>query len=418
MQRQADILLSSIREFIAQPDYPTLVVNGTDASMVFPNRTLAALDRQDEEACYLLYPQPCTDAAAYVGIIADSLASQVEMFNSELASRSLSPLPELPLTVRDTRYPPPERLREAIVYCGTHLPGEAPIVWGLLPAELPNPGSYYALIAPLLAHDTIEPWMDRHRFFVRDHAERPVLVQQLLAAKNDRVLVLDIDFSNERFVQGLVETASDRTAPADERMNAFFQLAAVDFGFQRYPQALEKYGACFNYFQDGGNLAMQALCLSGAGDAMRQVGRPAAALTFYQQSLALGVDAQSIPLIHQGAVGAGTACLELSRDEEAAGYFRHADEAASKLHNPYAKCDAMEKRGLVAWRLGKVDEAVELWVKGKELAKRFVYFDRAASILGYLIAACRQASLPQRAFEFERERASLAAAPTPPGAPS
>ncbi|MFZ5892481.1 MAG: hypothetical protein ACOY0T_15585 [Myxococcota bacterium] len=407
MQRQADALVSSLREFIAQPDYPTLVLNAADISMVYPNRTLAALDRQDDDAYYLLFPEPCADAGVYMNGIAAALTNQLEILNTELSARQQPRLPELPVMVSDARYPAAQRLRAAIEHLGEHLPGSAPIAWGLLPSELSDALGYRGMILSLLAQQGVEPWMARHRFILRDQAAQPLLVPELFAQKNDRVLVMEVDFSNESYVQNLVDTAHDKSMPADDRMNAFFQLAAVDFAFKRYPQALEKYGVCFNYFQDKGNKPMQSLCLSGAADTMRHVGRPAEALKFYQQSLAVGVEDQNLPVIQQGLFGAGLACLELSRDDEAEGYFKKADEVAAKLHNPFAKCDAMEKRGLVEWRLGKIQDAVDTWLKAKDLAKQFSYFARAGSILDFLIALSRKSGLHHRVAEFERERGSL-----------
>ena len=410
MQRQADALVSSLRDFIDQPDYPTLVLNGSDASIVFPNMSLAALDRQDEGTYYLLFPEPCANAATYMDGIARRLATELEVLNTEFAARQLAPLPPLPLEVSDARYPPTRRLRAAIDHCGAHLPGSAPIAWGLLPGELSDVTGYRALIDPLLAPQTIEPWMDRHRFLVRDRGEQPFLVPELLAAKNDRVLVLDLDFSNERFVEGLAATAQDRTLPADDRMNAFFQLGAVDFALKRYPEAFQKYGVCFNYYQERGNQPMQALCLTGAADTCRQAEKPVDALRLYQQSLAISVESKNLPAIQQGLSGAGSTCLDLSRNEEAEGYLRLASDVSGKLNNPFAKCDAMEKLGLARWRLGKVQEAVDTWLKGKDLAKQFFYTERAVSILNYLIALSRQSALHHRVVELERERAALGGA--------
>ncbi len=415
MKRQADALVGSLREFIAQPDYPTLVLNGRDSDMMLPNRALVGLDAQDDDNYYLVFPQPCIDAAAYMSLIAESLAMQLEVVNTELGARQLEPLPELPPLVRDERYPPVQRLRAAIEHCGQHLLGDSPIVWGLLPGEAPDRAGYRAMIDPLLAPTAVEPWMDRHRFIVRDHAPDSPITRELVAAQNDRLLVMELDFSNERFVQGLVETAHDKSLPADERMNAFFLLGVVDMGLRRYPQALEKYGACFNYYDETSNPLMQSLCLTGAADTLRQAGRPEESLPFYQRTLAMGVDQQSVPVIQQAAYGAGGTCLELQRNEEAAGYLKHADDAAAKMHNPYAKCDAMEKRGLAAWRLGKIDEAVELWMKGKDLAKQFSYVERAASILNYLIALARHSALYHRVAEFEAERAALGVSDAQPG---
>jgi tetratricopeptide (TPR) repeat protein len=412
VQRQADILLASLRDFIGQPDYPTMVLSGSDASMVFPNRTLAALDRQDENTYYLLFPDPCVNAAGYMDGIARRLSTDVEVFNAELTARKLAPLPALPLELSDARHPPVRRLRRAIDYCAQHLPGQDPIVWGLLPGEIADVAGYRALIGPLLAPEKIEPWMDRHRFLVRDQPAQPFLVPELFAAKNDRVLVLDLDFSNEAFVQDLVEKAHDRRLPADERMNAFFQLGAVDFAFKRYAEALEKYGVCFNYFESKGNTAMQSLCLSGAADTVRQAGKPVEALKFYKQSLSVSAESQNLPLTQQGCMGAGSTCLDLSRDQEAEGYLKLASKVSGKLNNPFAKCDAMEKLGLAEWRLGKVQEAVETWVKAKDLAKESSYNERAISILNFLIALCRQSSLYHRVSEFEREKVALGGAPS------
>ncbi|HTV18215.1 MAG TPA: hypothetical protein VMG12_06080, partial [Polyangiaceae bacterium] len=65
MQREIDRLTDSLRQFVTQPNYPTLVLVGTDAGVVFPHRILAAFDRQDDDAYYLLFPQPCPSPEQY-----------------------------------------------------------------------------------------------------------------------------------------------------------------------------------------------------------------------------------------------------------------------------------------------------------------------------------------------------------------
>jgi len=49
MKASVEALTASLREFIDQPDYPTLVLDATDSANVFPLKILAAFDRQDEE---------------------------------------------------------------------------------------------------------------------------------------------------------------------------------------------------------------------------------------------------------------------------------------------------------------------------------------------------------------------------------
>lgn len=148
MQSQADALLAALRDFVVQPDYPTLVLNASDASLVYALRALAAFDRQDEGAYYLLFPQPFVDAGAYMGVIAEGLGQQLELLNTELSASQHSPLPDFPAMVLDGRYPPAQRLRAAIEHLGQWLPGDAPIVWGLAPGELSRPVDYRALALP------------------------------------------------------------------------------------------------------------------------------------------------------------------------------------------------------------------------------------------------------------------------------
>ncbi|HTV24757.1 MAG TPA: hypothetical protein VMG12_38960 [Polyangiaceae bacterium] len=407
MQRQIDTLARSLGEFIDQPDYPTLVLNGTDAALVLPTRILAGRDRQDDDHYYLLFPEPCVDAAQYLAAIVRSLKKQIEVFGAELGARKLPPWPALPLEAEDARQAPDRRLELIVRYMGRQLPGSSPIVWGLLPGELVDIAGYAALVRPLLLPGTVPPWMDRHRFLVRDREPEPAIVPALLAAQNERVLVLDVELDNAHVMSSLADAAQDRSLSPDERMLAFYQLAAVDFSYQRYPDALEKYGAMFNYYSDSGNKPMQALCLTGAGDVHLAQAEPDRALERYQQSLAISVDDANLPAMHAGSYGAGVSCLALERDAEAEGYLTHANALAGKLNNPYAKCDAMEKLGVARFRQGKTREAVDIWLKGKALAKQFAYDERTKSIIEHLVVACRNSGLVQQERELARERASI-----------
>ena len=407
MKASVEALTASLREFIEQPDYPTLVLDATDSANVFPLKILSAFDRQDEENYYLLFPQPCAAASAYLDEIAKSVGAQIEIFGAELAARKLPPWPQPPLEMSDSRQPLERRLQAIIRFMGEHLPGAGSIAWAFLPGTLTDLAGYHALIAPLLLPSNVPPWMDRHRFLVRDQQATPYIVPRLFQEKNDRVLVFDVELDNARALSGLADTAGDGTQPPDDRMLAFYQLAAVDFAFQRYPEALEKYGHMFNYYHGTGNKSMQALCLTGAGDTLREAGKPEEALLRYQQSLAISCEEKNVPIMHGGTYGAGSTCLILGRDEEAEQYLDQANRLASKLNNPYAKCEAMEKLGIARFRQGKKEAAVDVWLKGKDLSKQFGNEERAKLILEHLIATCDQTGLASRRGEFEREHASL-----------
>jgi len=406
MPSQADELVGTLRGFIDQPDYPTLVLGGGDGEMAFPSATLQSFSQEDEDDYYLLYPEPCPSAPAYMDAIAKSLAAQREAYNIGLADKGLEPWPPLPLEVEDGRYPPARRLVAVAKYVGEHLPPGA-IVWGLLPGELKDFEGYKAMIAPLLCPETVEPWMDRHRFIVRDKKPELSIIAELFQKKNDRVLVMELDFGNERTERDLNATALDKSLPPNDRMMAFFQLAAIDFAFLRLPQALEKFGACFNYFKGAGNKPLAALSLKGAGDTMHRAGQPREALKFYQQGIALAMEDANLVSLQQNLYSAGTTSMELNRADDAEGYFKHAGACSGKLANPYTKCDALEKEGEAQWQLGKFKDAEETWTNGKNLAKQFNYTERASSILDRMIAMYRLSNLFSEAHACEREKAAL-----------
>jgi tetratricopeptide (TPR) repeat protein len=407
MQRAADALVGTLREFINQPDFPTLVLGATDAAVALPNRTLYSFSQEDDDHYFLLFPNACPNAAAYMDAIAQALVPQREALNAGLVARGAEPLPPWPLEVEDSRIAPAQRLRAAIEYCGRYLPQPDEIVWGLLPGELGDMASYKAMIAPLLAPVTVEPWMERHRFIVRDCDPNPLIVPELFQAKNERVLVMELDFSNATVERDLHATALDKRLPHDDRVFAFFQLAALDFAFKRYPDALEKYGHCFNYYNAKGNKPLASLCLKGAGDTSLQGGRPLDALKFYQQSIALSLQDKNLNTLQQGLQSAGQTSLDLGRLEDAEGYFKHSSAVSGKLCNPHAKVDAMERQGQCEWQLGKFREAQETWTNGKNLAKQFGYPERAHSILDRLIAMYRVSGMSRQARDCEQEKAEL-----------
>ena len=393
MQRTANALVGTLRQFIAQPDYPTLVLGTNDTGIALTNRTLYSFSQEDQDNYYLLYPNPCPSAAAYVDAIVQALVTQREALNAEIVARhpGFEPLPPWPLVVEDSRRPPAERLRAAMEFLSEHLPGPDPIVWGLLPDELADFAGYKALIAPLLIPKDVEPWMSRHRFIVRDRAAEPLIIPELYQAKNDHVIVMEPDFSNEAAERDMHRTALDKSLPHDERVFAFFQLAALDFAFKRYPDALEKYGACFNYYDSKGNKPLATLCLKGAGDTMLQAGKPVDALKFYQQAVAVSLKDGNLVTLQQSLYSCGTTSLDLGKVEDAKGYFQHSSNVSGKLCNPYTKCDALEKIGQCEWQLGQFRDAGETWKVGKDLAKQFGYHERARSILDHLIAIYRAA---------------------------
>ena len=322
MQRHVDSLVRSLREFIDQPDYLTLILGGTDTEMVLPIRILSSLDRQDEDNYYLLFHAPFLDAVSWLEEMITSIKIQTEAFNAEVAEQGFAPIPDLPLEAFCSQSQPSERFTTISRHLGTHLPGSGSIVWVLIPSELPTHAisHYRELMDPLLTAVSPEPWINRHRFVLRD-VFPSTIIPELYESRNDQVLVMELELGHDQILNELVETMAATQLPADERVMALFQLAAIDFAYKRYDDAIAKYGHAFNYYVETENLAMQALCLNSAGDALSQAGDSARALERYQQSLAVSVPNQNLPVLHAGLYGAGCCCLDLEQFSQAEGYL-------------------------------------------------------------------------------------------------
>lgn len=407
----------ALREFVDQDERVTLVLLASATDLVVPAKLLEAQGRQRPEGIYVLGVAPCPTVGAWLDAIMQLLEQQIEAANVLRADDQLPAWAPLPLACRDGFAPPAERMSAAAEHCDKLVPEPEPIVWVLLPSTCDDPSGYSSLTHALCNY---APWMDRHRFIVWDDRHAPALDPRLTEEQNEDAFVIELDFSAERQLDGLVQIASDESPPAAARMDALFQLAAIDFAYQRYPDALAKYEAVYA-FDEGRDRTRQALCLSGAGDVAMQSDDPTTALTRYQSGLAIAVAEAAMPVVLPLLFGAGKACLALGRHEEAEGYFDYADKVASKQMDPFAKADALELRG-VALQRGLTPEASESALASFEsclsVCERFGYETRWTSALSHQIAiyggqarATEQRRALRRLDEgFERAAAATEAA--------
>ena len=110
-----------------------------------------------------------------------------------------------------------------------------------------------------------EPWMKGLRVIARDDRTHPFLFPGLRAHKAPGVLLYDLDLSPKALNDALVREAADRSAPVADRMQALLQLAGIDFAYQRYPEAIQKYKVLNNYYAEHQAPVMQAVVAAGRG---------------------------------------------------------------------------------------------------------------------------------------------------------
>jgi tetratricopeptide (TPR) repeat protein len=243
------------------------------------------------------------------------------------------------------------------------------------------------------------------RILLRDDRETPFVAPVLREHRTWGVLLYEPDLSTAALTDSLAQEAADPAVPAPERMTATLQLAALDYAYSRFDEALEKYGALYTYYEEHQVPAMQAMCLDGVGRVLQRMGRLAEAKARYQQGLALLEGTQALPAVLNLAAAAGEVSLALSELEDAEGYFDVAERVAAALMNPYAKADAMEHLGEVRLRLRGPADAQRTWTDAATLCRATEYWARLATVLERQRASYAKAQMDQARLACEEELA-------------
>ena len=406
MRREFAALELGLKEFIEQPDYPTLVLDMDDGDAAFPFGVLQNWDRQWRSHVFLLFPFDCTSVDSYLQQCFDALAMQIDAANETLATDGQPAWPPLPLTCVDPRGHPGARLQAAIMHVRACVQAHANIVWAFVPSSIADVTGYTKLIVRLLALEGVENWMASHRFIVRDNHAKPHLLPKLVQVDSRNTCVLRVDFSVAKAADTLVQNLNNPKMPLSERMDALVQLAAFDLAHGRLEQALEKYDLLHAYHRQQGTISGRALALGGAADVVAAKGDEAQAKRYYQQALALAAPGKDLPVTLNLLMSVGKLCLRLEQYDEAEGYLELADRCAGRLVFLNAKIDAMENLGAAQFGAGKPAEAARTWDAAKNLCREFDCHEPWRSILDRLIALHSGASMHDRAEVYRREKAS------------
>ena len=237
------------------------------------------------------------------------------------------------------------------------------IVWCFLPAPFGDARGYAQAMASLLPRNGIESWMHSHGS-LRATTAIPVSRASHAATRHRERARLPRRFQHPCLAgfDGAASTEKPDT-PQLQRMQTLLQLAAVDQAHQRHPDAIEKYAACYDYFQQQNQPVEQAICLAGYGDSLCATGATADGKKRYQQSLALSsaVGLNGMPVTMLVADKTGDTCMTLGQPGEAEAYYDMASQIAGKFLNLEFKADCMEKVGIARQVSGNSASAAEVW---------------------------------------------------------
>jgi tetratricopeptide (TPR) repeat protein len=388
MKRKIEELRENLDEFVQQDDYPILLVGCVSEELAYVVKFVQSLDEIHEHCYFVTFPEPFESPVAYLDAVVNNVETQIAGANEVRAQEGEPLLPVVPAELNDLRRTPEQRLRGVLDYLRSLLPDasaedelEHRVVVGLLPLQCSDYKGYCELMHALTTSPQLQPSLERMRVVIYDDRTRRDLVKFLREQKVEHVLTFDVDFSTPALTDALTRDASDPSLPVPERMSCLLQLAALDYSYKRYPDALEKYGLLYQYYEGEDQKSMQAMCLLGTGDTLRAAGHPEQAKARLQQGIALAMEDKAMPVLLNLLLSAWGVCMELRHHEDAESYADSGTKVAAAVLNPFCYADFHEMLGDAQMAQNKLQDGLAAYKRCAELCKTYEYFHRWKSVL-------------------------------------
>jgi hypothetical protein len=406
MQKLIEELKNTVHEFIDQADDLFLVLSASDTDMPLVHKIIEGVDQEQPADIVLRFSDPSQPTgSAYADVVLKNLDAQIAEVNLVRTEKKMEPWPALPASCHDSRWPERQRVQLAMKHIRDLFPKDEDhrILWCFLPAPMGDPTGYASLVGGLLPKSGIEGWMHSQRIIARDNRSMPFLVPYLHQQKVEGTLVYPVDFSTPAVLDSMAREVQDPNTPEPQRMMMLLQLAATDQSYQRYPEAVKKYAACYDYFQRTNMPVQQAICLGGVGDCLVAGGALPEAKERYTQSMALAapVGMPGLPVVMLMAAKTGDVCMTLNQVSEAEGFFDMASQIAGRFLNLEFKADCMEKVGIAREVAGRHASAAEVWQNAIGLCRDGDYFIRMRTVAERLIALRKARGTPQEVRDAE-----------------
>ncbi len=406
MKRKFEILRETLTEFAQQDEFPMLVVGCRSEELAYVSKFLQDLEQSLPSHLISVFGQDFIEPHAWLDAIVTAIHAQIDFAGPARAERGEPPFPPLPLELCDQRCAPPQRLLALLQYLPQLLPNEDDyrIVVGLLPLRCADSNAFAELMAHVVPYPEVPAHMKALRLVVWDDYDIGRLREGIATWPANHVLTYTEDFSTPALTDALGKDAADRSLPLDERMGAVTQLAALDFAYGRYPDALDKYAALHEYYFQTKQPELQALTLLGAGDTLHAAGDPVMAKTRLQQGIALAMQHKSLPALVCLLSSVAKVSMALGHHEDAESYADSGTKVAAAAVNPFAYCDFFAQRGDAQVARGTLPEAIESYDKAREQCRANEYFETWKSVLDKQIAIYANARMNAEVRALEDER--------------
>jgi hypothetical protein len=402
MRRKLDEVGTVVSDHLRQRDDLTMVVSCRAGDLAVLSKILERVRATRPDDLVIACSESFVEPAAYVAALVAEVSARIDAANALRAEKDIAPAPTLPPVCSDPRAPSDARLVAMVDALHAHTPAEdGLVVLVLIPLAIHDQLGWARLMAPFLDAGEIHGWMRQLRVLARDDRDHPALVPAVDHRRPEGVVIYELDLSTATLVEEMARDAVDPSVPKEERMTLLLQLAAIDFGYQRFEDATAKYRIVFEHFAERGQPLQQAMCLEGVASVLRRVGSHAQARARLQQALVLATSS-GVPMAMLNVLTAlGEVCLDLGQPADAAGYLELADAAARRALQPYARCDVLERIGEARWLLDDWGGAIRAWTQAAELSRQLKYVTRWLGVEQRLVSAFSQAGM-------ENERSAAA----------
>lgn len=381
MRRLVEDIKGRLGDFVAQRDDLALVVACDDAACPFLIKVVDEVDQGGSPHMFWQFSEPFEDPEGYADAVAAAFTQRHALVRDAFAKTGGPAWPPVPERVHDRALPPVERLRELITFARTLRADteEQVVVWGVVPTRVGDPEAYGDFLAELLAHDFPHPWCHHIRVVVRDDADNPGPSERLRG--RERIGFAELDLGPDRVEEALLADADDEEMPLALRMQSVLVAAGLDYGHQRYDQALEKYHLLLAYYAATGNHALWALVLNGMGEVHEKLGDPETARMNYEAAVTPATEGKAYPVLQNITLNLANLALGEERWAEAEGYYDSAALLATAFLDPGTKLRCMENIGCCRYALGERERAVAVWEEGVVLARGVEATDARRNLL-------------------------------------
>ena len=371
MRRKFEELRDTLDEFVEQTDYSVLVVGCLAEELAYVLKFLQGLEDKHAENFLLTFGQDFDGPGPYLDALTDTLRGQVEAAVPVRAERNEPPFPPMPSELFDRHRPADQRLLGLLDYVHRLLPDEPghAVVAAFLPLRCDDVSAYARLAASVIRASETEPWMAQLRVVFYDDKSRRLLVNAMAQRAMAHVLTYEVDFSTPALTDALTNDAANTSLPVAERMTCLLQLAALDYSYQRYPDALEKYGVLYTYYEEMEIPSMQAMCLLGTGDTLRAAGDLPAAKEMLQRGIALCVEHQVLAVLVNLCISAVDVCFALQHYADAESYADSGAKVATGVLNPFVYADMLERQGDAQVAQHKLEEAIGSYRRCRKISE-------------------------------------------------